>query len=99
MAARGALKTYSVTMSSKEAYINMRNRKTQNSSLVVFKFAEGELVKHKEAIPSLKLTAGTVGKVWALYLTEPPGYEVEFPDEDGVNFSMVVFEPELEKVN
>lgn len=64
----------------------------------MFMFGERELVKLKRDNPELRLKAGAVGKVWAFYDLEEPAYEVEFCDEDGRAFSMVIYESEIEKL-
>ena len=53
----------------------------------MFKFAEGERIAIKNDNPTLDLTAGEAGKVWALYDTQPPAYEVTFRTEGGDDFN------------
>ena len=61
----------------------------------MFKFKEGARVKLKKGKPELGLSAGAVGKVWALYETEPLSYEVTFKTELGKELDVLVSEPEL----
>lgn len=61
----------------------------------MFKFAEGAAVTIKNDNPTLGLTAGEAGKVWALYDTQPPAYEVTFCTEGGDEFDALMYEDEL----
>lgn len=75
------------------------NDQSQRSNEVQFKFADDEMVRHIKGASLLDLPEGAIGQICCLYLTEPPGYEVLFTDANGKEFSMVVFEPELEKLS
>jgi len=61
----------------------------------MFNFAEGAAVAIKNDTPALGLTAGEAGKVWALYDTQPPAYEVTFRTEGGDEFDALMYEDEL----
>jgi hypothetical protein len=61
----------------------------------MFRFAEGDTVALTEDHPSLGLSTGDVGVIWALYNTTPPAYDVTFCDTDGRKFDMVVEEDDL----
>lgn len=61
----------------------------------MFKFAEGECVALKDDNPTLGLTAGEAGKVWAMYDTQPPAYEVTFSPPAGDEFDALMYEDEL----
>ena len=58
-------------------------------------FNEGDFVTLTINYPTLGLCAGSQGRVWALYATELPSYEVTFCDAGGEEFDMVVSEDEL----
>ncbi|MGI4789524.1 MAG: hypothetical protein ACRYFS_11815 [Janthinobacterium lividum] len=60
----------------------------------MFKFAEGAQVAIKSDNATLGLMAGDIGKVWALYSTEPPAYEVTFCAQDS-EFDALMYEDEL----
>ena len=61
----------------------------------MFKFAEGACVAVKSDNNALGLTVGETGKVWALYETQPPSYEVTFRTRDGEEFDALMEEDEL----
>ena len=61
----------------------------------MFKYAEGECVAVRENKPEYGLTSGATGKVWALYDTDPPAYEVTFSTEEGDEFDALMDEDEL----
>lgn len=75
------------------------NDQSEEPNETQFKFADDEMVRHTKGVPSLQLPEGAVGEVCCLYLGEPPGYEVLFTGMDGKEFSMIVLEPELEKLD
>ena len=64
----------------------------------MFKFTEGACVAIKADNPALGLTAGDTGKVWALYDTQPPAYEVTFCSQGGNEFDALMYEEELVEV-
>ncbi len=61
----------------------------------MFKFAEGAHVAIKNDDLVLGLTAGETGKIWALYDTQPPAYEVTFRSQGGDEFDALMYEEEL----
>ena len=61
----------------------------------MFKFAEGACVAIKNDNLALGLAAGETGKIWALYDTQPPAYEVAFRTQDGAEFDALMHEDEL----
>ena len=61
----------------------------------MFKFSEGAQVAIKSDNQTLGLTAGDVGKIWALYQTEPSAYEVTFRAQSGEEFDALMYEDEL----
>ena len=61
----------------------------------MFKFSEGAPVAIKSDNPTLGLTAGDVGRVWALYHSEPAAYEVTFRAQNGEEFDALMYENEL----
>ena len=61
----------------------------------MFKFLEGTQVAIKSDNATLGLTAGDVGKIWALYQTDPPAYEVTFCAQNGEEFDALMYEDEL----
>ena len=61
----------------------------------MFKFPEGAQVAIKSDTLTLGLTAGDMGKMWALYHSEPPAYEVTFCAQSGEEFDALMYEEEL----
>ena len=61
----------------------------------MFKFDDGARVTLKNSNPHLALNAGSIGKVWARYDTDPVSYEVTFTGADGIEFDALVLESEL----
>ena len=61
----------------------------------MFKFSEGAQVAIKSDKLALGLTAGDTGKVWALYHSKPPAYEVTFRAQNGEEFDALMYEDEL----
>jgi hypothetical protein len=61
----------------------------------MFKFAEGECVAIRNDNPALGLTAGETGRIWALYDTQPPAYEVTFRAQGSDGFDALMYEEEL----
>ena len=61
-----------------------------------FLFAYEEKVRLKEDMPELDISAGAVGVIWAFY--NGGGYEVEFCNNKGQNFSTIMLEDQLEKL-
>lgn len=60
-----------------------------------FKFSEGARVAIKSDNLQLGLAAGETGRIWALYDTQPPAYEVTFCSQDGGEFDALMYEEEL----
>ena len=65
----------------------------------MFKFQEGQSVVLREDRPSLGLKAGDTGRVWALYASEPPSYEVTFGHSNDTAFDVTLAEDEVEAVD
>ena len=61
----------------------------------MFKFMEGAYVAIKSDNPTLGLTTGDKGIIWALYETQPPAYEVTFSPANGDAFDALMYEDEL----
>ena len=61
----------------------------------MFKFMEGACVALKSDNPTLGLTTGDKGVIWALYETDPPAYEVTFSPASGNEFDALMYEEEL----
>ena len=61
----------------------------------MFQFREGECVALKNDNPTLGLIAGETGKIWALYDSHPPSYEVTFCPQNGSEFDALMSEEEL----
>ena len=59
-------------------------------------FGYEEKVRLKEDMPELDVSAGAIGTIWAFYNGD--GYEVEFCDNKGQNFSTLMIEEHLEKL-
>jgi hypothetical protein len=59
-------------------------------------FAYEEKVRLKADMPELGISAGAIGIVCAFY--DGGGYEVEFCDIRGQNFSTIMLEEQLEKL-
>jgi len=55
-------------------------------------FAELSLVELVHDLPDEGLAAGAVGTVVEVY-TDPPGYEVEFVDDDGRTVAILALPP------
>jgi hypothetical protein len=51
-------------------------------------FNEYDVVRLRRALPEHHLAAGAVGAI-VMVLDEPPAYEVEFCDNDGVTMALV----------
>lgn len=61
-----------------------------------FLFGYSERARLKEDMPELSVSAGAIGTVWAFY--NGGGYEVEFCDNKGLQFSTIMLEDQLEKL-
>ncbi len=58
-------------------------------------FKEGETVLLTTNYPAPGLEIGAQGRIWVLYASEQPSYEVTFRDATGEDFNMVVSEDEI----
>lgn len=58
-------------------------------------YKENQTIAIRDDHPKLGLKSGDTGRIWALYSTEPPAYEVTFRDADGRDFDMMLYESEL----
>lgn len=61
----------------------------------MFKYKENQTIAIRDDHPRLGLRSGDTGRIWALYSTEPPAYEVTFRGADGRDFDMMLYESEL----
>ncbi len=60
-------------------------------------FSEYDVVKLKRPLSGLE--AGAVGAILMVYDSVPPGYEVEFTDQDGVTLALLTLrDDDLEPV-
>ena len=64
----------------------------------MFRFHEGQKVSIKEDRPAGGIRAGDIGKIWALYDTNPVHYEVTFRASDGRDVDITLGENELDAV-
>lgn len=60
-------------------------------------FEEYEVVKIKQDMPENNLTAGMTGTVLTIYTDEPPTYEVEFSDDDGITIALLTITGDMLK--
>lgn len=68
----------------------MRHRDTNKA----MKFAEYDVVRLRRPLPEHNLEAGAIGAIVMAYDSDPPEYEVEFCDDDGVTIALLTLESE-----
>lgn len=61
------------------------------------KLREYDVVRLRHPLPEHQLEAGALGAIVMVY-TDPPGYEVEFTDADGITLALVtLYDADVEK--